>query len=238
MGKFSERLIGASLSDPVIIAVDEPIDEAAPVLEELSAGGPLNLKVGWMPVLRGGLGAIGAAREAAGGGIVIADLKLADVPHVSGSVARELLGAGADAVIIHGFLGPDVVEEVVRSAGGSGVIVVAETSNAGAALCYAGCSDEIARLARDAGADGIVAPATRPERISALRRVVGRDLAIIAPGVGAQGGDAAAATLAGADMIVVGRSIMRSGRPRAELERLRAEALRGISARRRGSRSG
>ncbi|HEU16511.1 MAG TPA: orotidine-5'-phosphate decarboxylase, partial [Nitrososphaeria archaeon] len=106
-----------------------------------------------------------------------------------------------------------------------------ETTNPGASLCYPRCSDSIAAAAKDAGADGIIAPATRPERITALRRIVGSDLAIVSPGVGAQGGNAATTIAAGADMIVVGRSIMRSQDPALELARLRSEALRSFSGR-------
>ena len=230
-GGFASRVLELSKKDPVIVALDDPLGDASPILAKLSGAGPLNLRVGWAPILEGGLKAIGRARELAGGGLVIADVKIADVPHVSGGVARALLDAGADGVIIHGFLGPDVVSEVVRVARGSGVLVVAETTNPGATLCYSGCSDAIAALARDAGADGIIAPATRPERIAALRRVVGDGMAIISPGVGAQGGDAAAATAAGADMIIVGRGIVRSEDPLAELRRFRSEALRGLSER-------
>ncbi|MGC8666004.1 MAG: orotidine-5'-phosphate decarboxylase [Conexivisphaera sp.] len=230
-GAFAARIIELSRKDPIVIALDDPIDNVSAVLRKLSHGEPLNLKIGWMPVLNGGLSAITRAKELAQGGLVIADLKIADVPHVSGGVAKALFGAGADGVIIHGFLGPDVISEVVHSAQGSGVLVVAETTNPGASLCYPGCSDSIAAAAKDAGADGIIAPATRPERITALRRIVGRDLAIVSPGVGAQGGDAAATIAAGADMIVVGRSIMRSQDPVLELAQLRSEALRGFSGR-------
>ncbi|BBE42984.1 Orotidine 5'-phosphate decarboxylase [Conexivisphaera calida] len=227
-GAFAARIIELSRKDPIVIALDDPLDDVLATLRELSLGVPLNLKVGWMPVLHGGLSAITRAKELAQGGLVIADLKIADVPHVSGGIARALFNAGADGVIIHGFLGPDVISEVVHSAQGSGVLVVAETTNPGASLCYPRCSDSIAAAARDAGADGIIAPATRPERITALRRIIGRDLVIVSPGVGAQGGDAAATIAAGADMIVVGRSIMRSKDPALELARLRSEALRSL----------
>lgn len=230
-GTFAARIIKLSREDPVLIALDDPIDDVLDVLQELSRGGSLNLKVGWMPVLHGGLDAIKRAKALARDGLVIVDLKIADVPHVSGSIARALFGAGADGVIIHGFLGPDVISEVVRSAQGSGVLVVAETTNPGASLCYPRCSDSIAAAARDAGADGIIAPATRPDRITALRRIVGEDLAVVSPGVGAQGGNAATTIAAGADMIVVGRSVMKSRDPALELAQLRSEALRGFSGR-------
>jgi len=231
--KFAEDIRRISARDPVILAIDDPLgDGVESTLRGLSEGGALNLKIGWMPILHGGLGALSTAREIAGGGTVIADLKIADVPHVSGALARTLLDAGADAVIMHGFLGSDVVSSVLEAAGDGGVLVVAETSNPGASLCYPGCSDAIAAMARELGADGIIAPATRPDRIESLRRAVGDEMVVISPGIGIQGGEAIRAVSAGADMIVVGRSIMRSGSPGVELGRIRKEALDGLSLRR------
>jgi orotidine-5'-phosphate decarboxylase len=66
----------------------------------------------------------------------------------------------------------------------------------------------------------VIAPATRPGRISEIRKIVGQ-LLILAPGVGAQGGSAADAIRAGADYVIVGRSIYASPDP--------AKAARGIS---------
>ncbi len=228
-GPFAARFLEGARRDPVVIAVDEPVEEAARILGGIP--GPLNLKVGWAPLLRAGVGAISAAKDLARGGLVIADVKIADVPHVSGAIARELADAGADGVIVHGFPGPDVVAEVIRSAHGAGVLVVVEMSNPGALLCYQGCAERLAEVARDAGADGIVAPATRPDRISALRRVVGDGMIVVAPGVGAQGGSAYEAVLAGADAVIVGRSITSSKDPMGSLSRIRDEALRGLRLR-------
>ncbi len=61
-------------------------------------------------------------------------------------------------------------------------------------------------MARDVGATGIVAGATRPELIRRLREVVG-PLLILAPGIGPQGGDPRQALQHGADHLIVGRRI-------------------------------
>jgi len=64
-----------------------------------------------------------------------------------------------------------------------------------------------------AGADGIIAPATRPDRVKVLRGIVGTKK-ILSPGIGAQGGDAdAVASLV--DGIIVGRSIYEAPDPAA-----------------------
>jgi len=73
-------------------------------------------------------------------------------------------------------------------------------------------AEDLARLATRANATGIIAPATRPERVRALRAIIGRKQ-ILAPGVGAQGGRASEAIAAGADAVIVGRAIYEAKDP-------------------------
>jgi len=82
---------------------------------------------------------------------------------------------------------------------------------------------EIASLAKKSNVFGIVAPAMRPERVKELRAVIGNDLKIISLGVGAQGGSAVDTIKAGADWVIVGRSIYNSENSRAEAEKVRNE---------------
>ncbi|MCJ7463580.1 MAG: orotidine 5'-phosphate decarboxylase, partial [Thermoplasmata archaeon] len=84
-----------------------------------------------------------------------------------------------------------------------------------------------AALAKSAGARGIVAPATRPERIAALRKIIG-GLEIISPGVGAQGGKASDAIRAGADYIIVGRAIYDAPDPGGAAKALADEVKEGL----------
>jgi orotidine-5'-phosphate decarboxylase len=76
-----------------------------------------------------------------------------------------------------------------------------------------GIAERIASGAMDAGADGIIAPATRPDRVKILRGIIGRKK-ILSPGVGTQGGDADAVA-ALVDGIIVGRSIYDAPDPAA-----------------------
>ena len=73
-------------------------------------------------------------------------------------------------------------------------------------------AEEMARLAAEVGAAGVVAPATRPDRIRLIRSIIG-EMLIISPGVGAQGGSPAEALRAGADYLIVGRSVYGSEDP-------------------------
>ena len=99
------------------------------------------------------------------------------------------------------------------------IFVVTEMSHPGAVEFMQPKALELAALAVECKATGVVAPATRPERVRQIREVVG-DLAIISPGVGAQGGNAADAIRAGADYVIVGRSIYNSKNPGIEAEKI------------------
>ncbi|MFW5935720.1 MAG: orotidine 5'-phosphate decarboxylase / HUMPS family protein [Candidatus Hadarchaeota archaeon] len=92
------------------------------------------------------------------------------------------------------------------------VYIVSELSSKGGTQFFPAISDKIVEMAIDLGCDGIIAPATRVERIAHYRKM-SEELTIISPGVGAQGGEAEAAIKAGADFIILGRSIYRSADP-------------------------
>ncbi|MCI4371993.1 MAG: orotidine 5'-phosphate decarboxylase, partial [Thermoplasmata archaeon] len=131
--------------------------------------------------------------------------------------------------ITHGFVGEDSVRAAVEAAGKGEVFVITEMSHPGGSQFTAPHAEEMARIAVRAGAAGIIAPATRPERVKSLRGIVGTRL-ILAPGVGAQGGKASDAITAGADAVIVGRAICEASDPaRAALD-IAAE-IRGAASR-------
>ncbi|HEV8594347.1 MAG TPA: orotidine-5'-phosphate decarboxylase, partial [Thermoplasmata archaeon] len=120
-------------------------------------------------------------------GDVICDFKVADIPNTNRLVVDQVVRHHAKGVIVHGFVGEDSVRACIDAARGLDVFVVAEMSHPGAERWNAPIADDLARLALEVGAAGIVAPATRPERVRALRKIIG-DRLILSPGVGAQGG--------------------------------------------------
>jgi orotidine-5'-phosphate decarboxylase len=71
---------------------------------------------------------------------------------------------------------------------------------------------DLVELAVKSGASGIIAPATRPDRLKEIKQRA-NGLKILSPGVGAQGGDAKKAIDAGADFIIVGRSVYNAKSP-------------------------
>jgi orotidine-5'-phosphate decarboxylase len=157
---------------------------------------------------------------------VICDMKIADIPNTNKLIVEQAMSRGAAAVICHGFTGDDSVKACVDAAKGQ-VFVVTEMSHPGGKQFTAPVADKLAAIARSVGARGIVAPATRPERIADLRKVIG-NLEIISPGVGAQGGKASDAIKAGADYIIVGRAIYEAPDPGLAAKKLADEVRASI----------
>lgn len=181
----------------------------APHLDAIKLGYPLILSAG-----------LSIARDLRAIGLpLIADFKVADIPNTNRLIAEQVFAAGFSGIICHGFPGKDSVQACVDSAlrYGGECYVVAEMSHPGGAVFFHKCVGEhIARLAIECGADGIIAPATRPVRVKLLRSFVGNKK-ILSPGVGTQGGDADA--IAGlVDGIIVGRSIYDAQDPKAAAE--------------------
>jgi orotidine-5'-phosphate decarboxylase len=175
------------------------------------------IKIGYPLILSRGLSFAG---ELEGLGLpLIADFKVADIPNTNRLIAEQVFGAGFASIICHGFTGKDAVQACVDVAAdyGGACFVVAEMSHPGAtAFFHGGAAEKIAGLAMECGADGIIAPATRPERVKALRKIVG-NRKILSPGIGAQGGDATAVAEI-VDGIIIGRAIYESEDPAAAAE--------------------
>ncbi len=176
-------------------------EEVADFVDAIKVNYPLALSCGMQTVT-----------ELAGIQSVICDFKVADIPNVDRLIVEQVFGHGASGVIVHGFVGEDSVKACVDAADGD-VFVVTEMSHPGGQVYTAPIAEELARMAVDVGASGIIAPATRPERVGMLREIVG-ELVILSPGVGAQGGSPAATIRAGADYCIVGRSIYNAPDPR------------------------
>jgi len=150
---------------------------------------------------------------------LIADFKVADIPNTNELICTQALRAGFSAVIAHAFPGGDSLSACVRvaHANGGACYAVAEMSHPGGEeFFHAGVAERLAALAVQCGADGIIAPATRPDRVRRLREIVG-SLEILSPGVGTQGGDPGAIR-ALVDGIIVGRSIYGAKDPSSAAE--------------------
>jgi orotidine-5'-phosphate decarboxylase len=160
---------------------------------------------------------------------ILADIKLADVPHIARKVSKMCFSFGADAITVHGFVGPSTIEACVEEAGGNkDVIVITESTHSDASLFMESAAKTIAEIARDTGATGIQSPGNRPEHVSSMRQIVGEDLLIVSCGMGFQGGEEGKALRAGADFEIYGRSIYDKNNPVEEAKRL-SSVLRSTS---------
>jgi orotidine-5'-phosphate decarboxylase len=196
----------------VILALDATEKKKAITIAEACAPHIDAIKLGYPLVLSCGLS---FADELADLDLpLIADFKVADIPNTNRLIAEQVFDAGFTSIICHGFTGADSVLACVDAAleCGGACFVVAEMSHPGAtAFFHGGTAEKIAELAMECGADGIIAPATRPERVKVLRKIVG-NRKILSPGVGAQGGDAAIIAKL-VDGIIVGRAIYEAEDP-------------------------
>ena len=177
------------------------------------------LKVNWPLVLAAGPSIV---KEFAASAYVLCDFKIADIPNTNRLIVEQAVALGASGVICHAFAGEDSVRACVEAAKEAEVFVVTEMSHPGGQEFTAKHAEEFARLAVRAGAAGIIAPATRPERVRILRGIVGNRL-ILSPGVGAQGGKPADAIRAGADAVIVGRALYEAADPAKAATEIEAE---------------
>ena len=205
----------------LILALDVVSRDKALNLTEMLVDHFDAIKVGYPLILHAGLGIV---KEISSISPVIADLKIADIPNTNRLICEAVLGAGADAIIAQAFPGKDSLVACADCAEsfGADLFVVTEMSHPGAEQFMAPLAERMARLAVESGASGVVAPATRPERIRLIRSIIG-DKLIISPGVGAQGGSAGEALQAGADYLIVGRSVYESEDPLASTKELAAQ---------------
>ena len=171
------------------------------------------IKIGYPLTLAEGLSTIGFFKDNFDYK-VICDYKVADIPATNEKIANQTFDAGADAIICHGFVGSDSVDACKTSAEDHGgeVFLLTEMSHPGAIKFLQPNADEIARMGVEMGITNYVAPSTRPERLSKIRDIVGKDAFMISPGVGTQGGDPRE-TLKYSNALIIGRSIYNAEDP-------------------------
>jgi orotidine-5'-phosphate decarboxylase len=174
---------------------------------------------------------------------VILDSKRGDIGSTAAKYAQESFERyGADSVTVNPYLGFDSVEPYLKWKD-RGVIILCRTSNPGARdfqdlesggkRLYRHVAERVARDWNAGGNCMLVIGATYPQELAEIRAVVG-DLPFLVPGVGAQGGDVAAAVRAGrtADgfgmVLNSSRGIIyaSSGEDFAEAARIAARTLR------------
>ncbi len=198
----------------IVLALDETDGEKALSIVNQVADYIDAVKINWPLVLTEGPEMITKLSEITD---VICDFKVADIPNTVSLIVSNSVKRGASAVIVHAFPGEDSLQEAVKAAGDAEIYAVTEMSHPGGKTFTALHAEEMAMMGVRCNVAGFIAPATRPERIAAIRKIIG-DRKILSPGVGAQGGSASSAIQAGADYVIVGRAIYKADDPRAVAE--------------------
>lgn len=201
------------VKNKIILALDVPsISEAMELMDKISDYLD-TVKIGYPLVLSEGLESVREIKEEYGSR-VICDFKVADIPATNHKIADVTFQAGADALIVHGFVGWDSVKSCLESAEkmGKEIFLLTEMSHPGATNFLQPVSMNIASMGVEMGIKNYVGPSTRLERLKMIRDIVGEESFIISPGVGVQGGNPRE-TLQFANAIIVGRSIYLSDDP-------------------------
>jgi orotidine-5'-phosphate decarboxylase len=234
-------LIGIAARDRLIVALDFASVETARALVARLGSAVTFYKIGLELVLAtdgatdGARGGIGLARELSESGKrVFLDMKLLDIENTVERATRNAATTGATFLTVHAHDGKTLRAAMAGKAGtGLRLLAVTVLTNLdgedlreqGIAEAPAELVARRAGLARAAGCDGVVASGLEAARV---RAVVGPGLAIVTPGIrlaGEAAGDQArtatpqAAVAAGADYLVVGRSIGHAPDPLEAAER-------------------
>jgi len=215
--------------DRLIVALDvSTADEARALVDRLS-GRVGMFKIGSQLFTAAGPQLV---REIVGRGEkVFLDLKYHDIPNTVAEAVGEAGQLGASLITVHALGGKAMIEAAVGAlpAVGSRVLAVTVlTSHDEKSLGDIGLPgavtetvQRLARLAREARADGVVAS---PLEAGLVRDACGPDFLIVTPGIRPSGARAddqaraatpAAAIKAGADYLVVGRPISQDADPAA-----------------------
>ncbi len=221
----------------LIVALDVPSADQARRLVDQLAGAVGMFKVGSELFTAAGPDFV---RElVARGAHVFLDLKFHDIPNTVAGAVASAGQLGVSLVDVHGLGGRAMMAAAAGALPAMGcrlLAITVLTSHDEASLGELGLPgalpqsvERLARLAREAGVDGVVAS---PQEVELVRGACGEGFLIVTPGIrpaGAARGDQARlatpreARRAGADYLVVGRPITQSDDPRAAADAIVAE---------------
>jgi orotidine-5'-phosphate decarboxylase len=218
-----------NVRERLIVALDVPRADAARALVDRLAGHVGLFKVGSQIFTAAGPELV---REIVGRGErVFLDLKFHDIPNTVAGAVASASRLGVSLVDVHGLGGRAMVEAAVGALPAMGTRLLAITiltshdedtlGEIGVNGSMAESVRRLAQLAKEAGADGVVAS---PHEVAIVRAACGSDFLIVTPGIRPAGAAAfdqaraatpAAALAAGADYLVVGRPITEAADPAA-----------------------
>ena len=167
----------------------------------------VGIKVGLLTILNHGLRSIKKIKQTAGC-MILCDLKLADIPYISAEVAKLVARAGADAIVLQGFVGEKVIDDIMQAVPNLKIFLLSEMTHNNGGFTSEHMS-EIAKIAQEKSVYAVIGPGNRPERISKLRVSVGPSTIVVAAGVSQQQhGSDVQAFKAGANIVIEGRRLL------------------------------
>lgn len=237
--------------NPVLIALDVDTPQQALTMAERLRGAVGGYKINTHLFTGAGPDVVRTFVER--GDRVFLDLKFHDIPNTVAGAVAAATSLGVWMVNVHASGGPAMLAAARRGAdeaaarrGSAPPLVIAVTvltSLDAATLGALGVTESpmahvtrLARMAQDAGLDGVVAS---PQEVTAIRQACGSDFVIVTPGI--RGGSAASgpddqqrtatpagAIEAGSSYLVIGRPITGAADPRAAALAI-AEEIEGAS---------
>jgi orotidine-5'-phosphate decarboxylase len=215
-------------ADHLIVALDFPERKSALDLVDRLDGTVSWLKVGLELYVAEGRPLVAELQRR--GYSIFLDLKFHDIPNTVASAVRSSASLGVQLLTVHAAGGPAMLSAAAEAAaGGPKVLAVTVlTSMDESQLLATGIErspavqvEDLAKMAWNCGVQGFVCSAMEVER---LRGRLGTQPLLVIPGIRPEGSDAgdqrrlatpAAAVVAGASYLVVGRPITRAADPAA-----------------------
>ena len=228
--------------DRLFVALDVPAAEAGRVLVARLGDAVSAYKIGLEMLFGGGLE---LARELKSSGkSVFLDMKLLDIPNTVEKATANITGLGLDFLTVHG-IDRKTMDAAVRGRGNGNLKLLAVTvltsldqadlEQQGIAASPRDLVLRRARMAADAGFDGVIASGAES---AAVRAIAPPGFFIVTPGIrpaGSAAGDQARVTtpaqaiIDGATHLVVGRPITAAIDPRAAAQSITAEIATALS---------
>jgi orotidine-5'-phosphate decarboxylase len=234
----------ADIKEKLIVALDVSNIEQAEVLIDTLAPYVGAFKIGMQLFYSEGHRVIALATSR--GSQVFLDLKMHDIPHTVARASEALVLPGVFMFNVHAAGGLEMMRQAANSTREQakdvglpkpillGVTVLTSMDEAGlkdinVAIPPAEQVVHLARLAQQAGLDGVVAS---PQEIVKIRQACGPHFVIVTPGIRPMGGDVndqkrtatpLNAVKAGADYIIVGRPITGAADPAKAAREMLAE---------------
>lgn len=224
---------------PIAIALDVSTLSQATTFTQQLGGHVAMVKVGLQSYLRDGNLGVAAIIENLQGAEFFLDLKLHDIPQTVAGAVKSIKHLQPHVLTVHAAGGSEMLKAAVETAADISIAAVTILTSLRQAdisvFSEYQIDDLVKRLAEQAVSAGCRAIVCSPHEVKQVRAIVGSEIRLIVPGVRLPG-DAAAdqariatpaqTVAAGADILVMGRSILGNSNPIEQLAKI-TESIEG-----------